>query len=231
MKPFPVFLVVLGTACPLLRSEVEEDIPYGIEAVTGLRSAYSHRGFELADSTLDFQLETEVTINNDLSLAAGGWIASELGGQFEEKTGFLELRTTLGDAFTASGLIGYHGYSNSVIRSGFDISGTFTWYADTAWNFSTSIAHDCGAGGWHGELSGHWYKRLSDDAFLSGKLGISGTEDYYGHSGFGDLSGRLSLTYNVNTMLSVTPFAGWSYELRHRDGNEIHAGVWLEVSF
>ena len=231
MKHLALFFVVLGATCPFLKSEVAEDIPYGIEAVTGLRSAYSYRGFELASSTLDFQLETEVTINNDLSLAAGGWIASELGGQFEEKTGFLELRTTLGDAFTASAAIGYHGYSNSIIRSGLDLSGSFTWYAKTDWKFSTSVAHDCGAGGWHGELASHWYKRLSDDAFFSGKLGITGTEDYYGHSGLSDLNGRLSVTYNINTMLSVTPFVGYSHELRHRDGNEIHAGLWFEVSF
>ena len=231
MKNFVLVLVVLGVTCPLLKSEVGEDIPYGIEAVTGLRSAYSYRGFELASSTLDFQLETEVAINNDLSLAAGGWIASELGGQFEEKTGFLELRTTLGDAFTAGAAVGYHGYRNSVIRSGFDLSGTFTWHTKTDWKFSTSVAHDCGVGGWYGELASHWYKRLSDDAFLSGKLGVSGTEDYYGLSGLSELNGRLSFTYNVNTMLSVTPFVGYSHELRHRDGNEIHAGFWFEVSF
>jgi len=231
MKHFPVFLIVLGTACSPIKGEIEEDIPFGIEAVTGLRSAYSYRGFELATSTLDFQLETEVTINNDLSLAAGGWIASESGGDFEEITSFVELRTTIGDAFTASASAAYHGYSNSVIRSGFDLSGTFTWHAKTEWNFSTSVAHDCGAGGWHAELASHWYKRLSDDAFLSGKIGVSGTEDYYGLTGFGDLTGRLSFTYNVNSMLSVTPFLGWSYELQHRDGDEIHAGFWFEVSF
>jgi hypothetical protein len=231
MKHLPLFLIVLGTAGPLVKGEVEEDIPLGIEAVTGLRSAYSYRSFELAATTLDFQLETEVAINNDLSLAAGGWIASESGGDFEEKTSFLEVRTTIGDAFTTSAAVAYHAYNNSVIRSGFDLSGTFTWHAEATWNLSTSVAHDCGAGGWHAELSSHWYKRLSDDAFLSGKIGISGTEDYYELSGLSDINGRLSLTYNVNTMLSVTPFVGWSYELRHRDGDEIHAGIWFEVSF
>jgi len=42
-------------------AEVENEIPYGIEAVTGFRSEYVYRGFNLAeDSVLDFQIEAEI---------------------------------------------------------------------------------------------------------------------------------------------------------------------------
>ena len=74
MKHLTTFLIAAGTFASLLRAEIEEDIPYGIEAVTGLRSAYTYRGLELASSTLDFQLAAEVAVDNQLSVGAGAWI-------------------------------------------------------------------------------------------------------------------------------------------------------------
>ena len=231
MKHLTTFLIAAGTFASLLRAEIEEDIPYGIEAVTGLRSAYTYRGLELASSTLDFQLAAEVAVDNQLSVGAGAWIATESDGDFYEQAGFLELHTTLGDAFTASAGLTYHRYGGSAIRSGFDLSGSLRWHAYKDWSFSTSIAHDYGSGGWYSELTSDWFRRLSDDAFLSGRIGISATKDYYGISGLSDLSGRVALTYNINSMLSVSPFIGWSYELQHRDGDEMYGGVWFEASF
>ena len=61
--------------------------------------------------------------------------------------------------------------------------------------------------------------------------GVSIVEDFYGVSGFNDFYGRVSVTYNINSILSLTPFAGWSVEIEDNDGNEVFGGLWLEISF
>ena len=63
-------------------AEVDSEIPLGIEAVTGLRTDYVHRGFQLAESALDFQLEAEIILSNNNSLSLGFAHLSESGGVF-----------------------------------------------------------------------------------------------------------------------------------------------------
>lgn len=70
-------LTLLALCLPTsLTADVENDIPIGIEAVTGYRSAYVYRGFELAESTLDFQIEAEIAINNNTFINVGAWYAT-----------------------------------------------------------------------------------------------------------------------------------------------------------
>jgi hypothetical protein len=40
-------------------AEVESNIPLGVEAVTGYRTEYIHRGMSLADDVIDFQLSCQ----------------------------------------------------------------------------------------------------------------------------------------------------------------------------
>ena len=65
----PLILTALSvTSTATVCSVFGEDIKYGIEAVTGFRSNYVQRGFEVAETTLDFQIETEVAINDNTCL-------------------------------------------------------------------------------------------------------------------------------------------------------------------
>ena len=51
---------LLFLSVPFLASaEIQNEIPLGIEAVTGYRTEYVHRGFKLADDVFDFQLHMQ----------------------------------------------------------------------------------------------------------------------------------------------------------------------------
>ncbi len=225
--------LLLGLFCAgiSLSPGQEDDIPLGIEAVTGFRSDYVYRGFHLAQTTMDFQLETEVVINDVLSLGAGGWVATQLDDGFNERTGFIELYANLLEGVGVGASGAYHSYDHDIFKSGFDLTAFLLWHPANNWSITAEVSRNLASEGWHGELSGQWSHRVSDDAYFGMAMGVSITEDYYGHSGLNDFNGRISLTYNINSMLSVTPFAGWSHELTARDGDELYGGLWFEISF
>ncbi len=231
MKSLSNLLFGLFCAGVSLAPGQEDDIPLGIEAVAGFRSDYVYRGFDLAQTTMDFQVETELVISDALSLGAGGWVATQLDDGFNERTGFIDLYANVLDGVTigASGV--YRAYDHDILKSGFDLTASLIWHPASDWSIAAEVSRDFPSAGWYGELSGQWSRRLSDDAYLGMAMGISATDDYYGHSGLNDFNGRISLTYNINSMVSVTPFAGWSHELTTRDGDELYGGLWFEISF
>ena len=73
MKHLSALILVTSLFSPSLSAELEGDIPWGLEAVTGARTGYAYRGFDLAGPLFDFQLEGELVLREDLSLNAGGW--------------------------------------------------------------------------------------------------------------------------------------------------------------
>ena len=231
MKSLSNLLFGLFCAGVSLAPAQEDDIPLGIEAVAGFRSDYVYRGFNLAQTTMDFQVETELVISDALSLGTGGWVATQLDDGFNERTGFIDLYANVFDEVTigASGV--YRAYDHDILKSGFDLTASLIWHPASDWSISAEVSRDFPSAGWYGELAGQWSRRLSDDAYLGMAMGISATDDYYGHSGLNDFNGRISLTYNINSMVSVTPFAGWSHELTTRDGDELYGGLWFEISF
>ena len=85
MKSLSNLLFGLFCAGVSLAPGQEDDIPLGIEAVAGFRSDYVYRGFDLAQTTMDFQVETELVISDALSLGAGGWVATQLDDGFNEE--------------------------------------------------------------------------------------------------------------------------------------------------
>lgn len=218
---------------PALPAEIESDIPLGLEAVTGVRSSYVHRGFELADTLFEFQLEGEVALSRSTYLNLGGWIGTGSGDDFEEYTGFIDLRRDLSDLLTIGLSATYHGYSNSFFDDGLDLGAFATLYATEDLDFTFGAYHDFGADGWYANAETGWSTRLGEDAYFALTGGLSWLDDYYGRSGMNDLYGRASVTYNINSTVSLTPFLGWSFEIDddEGDGDEVFGGLWFEVVF
>ena len=231
MKHLVTALLAASFATSPLFADLEDDIPLGIEAVTGIRSDYVYRGFNLADVVMDFQLETSIVLDDTLALSAGGWFSSEVSDNFTEGVAFLDLSYSLHNDITAGGSASYHAYDHNFFENGFDLGAFLTWHAGRDWNMEAGVYRDFATNGWYAHLGSDWSFRLSDKAYLGINTGVSAVEDYYGQSGLNDFHGQASLTYNINTMLSITTFTGWSCELDNGDGSEIYGGLWFEVSF
>lgn len=216
-----------------LHGELEDEVPLGFEGVTGYRSNYVYRGFQLADHTLDFQLEAEVTVAENLYLNLGGWIGTEFSNTFSEHSGFLELRYDLTEQITVGTSATFHDFDNSMFVDGFDLGVFGSYYLTDDWDVTAGAYFDEGSSAWYSELETGWSYRISDDAYFGLIGGVSLVEELYGSSGLHDFFGRVSLTYNINSVVSFTPFAGWSVEFDDTDGdgNELFGGLWFEVSF
>lgn len=215
-------------------SDSSKDIPLGIEAVTGLRSNYFYRGFDLADSTLDFQLETEVALSNHWFVNVGGWYASEGDGDFRDTSAFVEVRKEWKD-FTFSLIAAYHDYDGSdVFESGLDFGVESSWYISEAFDLKVGLYRDFEAEAWYAKVEGGYSRKVTDDSYLTLSTGLSWVDDYYGRDGLNDYFGRLAFTYNVNSGISLTPFVGYSVPFEGSDPlaeDSFEAGLWFEVSF
>ncbi len=228
-------LTLLALSMPLtLSAEVENEIQWGVEAVTGYRSNYVYRGFELSESTIDFQLEAEFALSNNLSLNAGGWYATETGsGDFDEAAGFMHLRHQTTEHLTLGLSATYRDFNHLFFESGVDIGAFGTWHFCRDFGITLGGSYDTGAEGWYGHLETNWTKPLSDKAFFSLKTGVSAVDNYYGRDGFNDVYGRIALTYNISETVSLTPFVGGSALLDSDDFGDdtAFAGIWFEVRF
>lgn len=228
-------LTLIALALPMsVSAEVEEDIQWGVEAVTGYRSNYVYRGFELSESTLDFQLEAEFALTNNLALNVGGWYATETGsGDFDEAAGFLKLHHQTTEHLTLGAGATYRDFNNSLFEEGVDVGAYATWHFCRGFGITLGGNYDTGAEGWYGNLETNWTKPLNEKAFFSLQTGVSAVDDYYGRDGFNDVYGRASLTYNISDTVSVTPFVGGSALLDSNDIGDDTAfgGIWFEVRF
>lgn len=223
-----------------LHADVEDDIQLGVEAVTGFRSNYVYRGFELAESTLDFQIEAEIALNNDTLLNVGAWYATETGnGDFDEAAFFTTLRFEKSDKLTLGLSATYRSFSHSkpplsvIFEDGVDLGGFATWHFCRDFNATVGAYYDTGADGWYGHMETKWSKVISDKAFFQLKTGVSYVDDYYGRDGLNDAYSRLSLTYHISDTVSITPFVGGSVLLDSSDpgDDQAYGGVWFEVRF
>ena len=226
-------LLALFISAPLATAEIESDLLIGIETVTGIRSGYVHRGFDMADGLFDFQVEGEITLHECVYLNVGGWVAIENGGPFEEYAGFLDLRTDVTNIVTVGAALTYHEYDGSMFDSGVDLGAFVTLYPTDDWDVTVGAYHDFGAEGWYVNAESGWSTRLGEDSYFALMGGVSWVDNYYGRSGMNDFYGRASVTYNVNSTVSLTPFLGWSLEIDddNGDGDELFGGLWLELIF
>lgn len=228
--PFRAFLLSLFAFSLSLPAEVEDDLTLGIETVTGLRSNYIFRGFQLADATLETQAETEIALGDDSFLGLAAWHVAESSGDFSETAFGISFRRDFENiSLTAS--LDYRIFSESLFQDGIDIGAKAQWFIDDNWDLAAKAHYDFGAEGSYFALEGGWSQPLGEDFFIAVESGISAVSSYYERSGINDAYGRLSITYNINSFLSISPFAGYSIGLDDNATDEAYAGIWLAVSF
>lgn len=232
----------LATACLTctLHADVEDEIPLGVEAVTGIRSEYVYRGFQLSeDSVLDFQAEAEIALNKHTFLNVGGWYATDTGdGDFEEAAGFAKLRFQKSDKLTIGLSATYRSLDHPVFEDGADLGVFGTWSFCRDFSLTAGAYYDTGAEAWYAHAETNWSHVLSDKAYISLKTGVSYVNDYYGRDGLNDIYTRLSLTYHISENVSVTPFIGASWLIEDdstvagiNNDDNAYGGLWFIVRF
>lgn len=219
-------------ALPSLYAEVDSEIPLGIEAVTGIRSSYVHRGFELADSSLDFQLEAEVSLSDKSSVHLGFSHLAESDGDFSETSAYLEFTHTLNQNFSVGTSLTYRDRDESVLESGFDL-GFFTSYSlNDDWKWRTELNFDFGESGIYLASELEWSYIVSEKSFLAIEGGVSVVSDYFNRDGFNDLYAKITYTYALSDQVALSPFLGTSIQLDDQDADDTaYAGLWFEVIF
>lgn len=213
-------------------AEVETEIPFGIEAVTGIRSDFVHRGFQLADSALDFQLETELTLSNHTSLHFGLSHLTENGGNFTETSGYFEITHNFSKCFLAGASVTYRDRRDSILDGGFDL-GLFTSLdLHKDWRWRNELNFDLGVEGIWFRSAIEWSTVITEDAFLIVEGGLSAVSGYLDRDGLNDFHTRISLTYAISEQVSISPFLGSSIQIEDSSASDLfYAGLWFEVIF
>jgi len=217
---------------PQSQAEVDSEIPLGIEAVTGLRSGYVHRGFELADTSLDFQMEAEINLSDETWINLGLAHLAESDGNFSETTAYFEVSHGWTEKFTTGASLTYRDRNESLLDSGLDF-GFFTSYAiNDDWKWHNEINFDFGESGVHLATEIEWSHVVSDKSFVTIESGLSFVSDYLDRDGFNDLYARIAFTYAISDRVAITPFLGTSLQLANHTGDDVaYGGFWFEVNF
>jgi len=224
-------LVLSALALTNVHAEVDTELPIGIEAVTGYRSDYLYKGSKLAGETIDFQLSGEMAYSNTQFLEYSLWHATESGdGDFSE-SGLAFTYTEQRDQFDYFVGVKYRNLDHDLYQSGFEMRAGARWHHNEFTAISGEISYDTGADGWYSELYWRQLHDLSEDAFVSMRLGLSAVDNYYDRDGLNDAFARVSFTYNISKNVSVTPFVGTSVQFYGDDDTELYGGAWFEVSF
>ncbi|MGE9268968.1 MAG: hypothetical protein ACQKBY_12800 [Verrucomicrobiales bacterium] len=211
-----------------------DDIPIGIEAVTGLRSGYLYRGFKLADTALDFQIETEIALSEDTFLNTGAWHLAESDGDFSESGVFLDFRHALTEKWILGSSLLYRNFDHAVFDSGVDAGLSLSYQINDSWDWKSTASYDFGAEGFYASSDLRWSYVVSDSSFLNLLGGLSAVSDYYGRDGLNDLYLRLTYTYAFNERIALTPFIGGSFvfdDEGYLSDDEAYGGIWFEVNF
>jgi hypothetical protein len=214
--------------------EVESNIPLGVEAVTGYRTELVHRGFVVAEDVFDFQVETEIVLADEWSVAIGGLYGTgsvhQSNEDFSETFGFVELRYGAKE-WIAGWFVGYRNFSGSMLGDGWETGPFFTWHWNDDLDTTARILHDEAADSLFATLDASWSKALDEKSFIVVKGGVSVVDDFYGSKGFHAAELRVSYTYLVAPNVSFTPFVGTSLGIDDAADDSVYGGLWFEVTF
>lgn len=209
----------------------QDEIPYGIEVLTGYRSEYIDRGFSLSHGLIEVQLGSEIALSDEWMLELGGWYGTGTGSDdFEVASAFFGVRYD-GEMWDIGLDTGFSSYDHRLFRDGVNAGPYFNWYPSDDWRFGAQVEYDSGADGWYGAVETGWSKPTGRDSFLRAHAGVSAVSDFYGRSGLNDLYARLGWTYGFNRSVAVTPFVGTSVALDSAASTRLYAGLWFEVNF
>jgi hypothetical protein len=221
-----------ASLCLPAGAEIENDIPLGIEAVTGFRTGYLYRGFELAQTSLDFQIEAEIALSDIDTINFGSWYLGEGDGNFSETGAFVDYRHEVDAKTVVGSSLTYRHFGKSILESGVDLGFFVTYQASADWDLKAGTYYDFGNEAFYTALDIRWSKPISDSAFIALENGISYVDDYLTRDGFNDLYGRFSLTYAVSDSVAFTPFVGWSIQLDDSIASDfIQGGLLFEFIF
>ncbi|MFT6179902.1 MAG: hypothetical protein ACI9NQ_001018 [Paracoccaceae bacterium] len=223
---------ILFVITSALQAEVDTEIPLGIEAVTGLRTSYVHRGFELADTSLDFQMQAEVTLSNETSVHLGFSHLAESNGDFSETSAYVELTHNLSKDLLAGTSLTYRDRNASLLSSGLDL-GVFTSYAlNHDWRWRNELNFDFGENGLYFASEVEWSHLISDRSFVTIEGGMSFVANYLERNGLNDFYARVSYTFTISDRVAITPFFGTSLQLDDHESDDVaYGGFWFEVIF
>jgi hypothetical protein len=213
------------------RAEVETEIPFGVEAVTGFRTDLVERGFKLGENILDVQLQSEVTLNNEWTIGFGALHATASGSSaYEESRGFVQLYREHG-ALRYGWNAAYRDVQSDIWRDGWETGPFISVALNDDVVAGMKLLYDHGAQGYYVEAHLTWSYLLSEKSFLTLDGGAGAVADYYGRDGMHDLNMRFAYTYNVAKNVSFSPFVGASLGINEDAVDQIYSGIWLEVTF
>jgi len=206
-----------------------EDIPYGVEFVAGIRHGYHQRGLDLANDLIDLQFQANVTLTKTQSVDIALWQGSEISGDYSE-FGFLVGATQDFDSFSLSLELNYSSYTSDLIDTGAEISFGIDYPIMKNVSLYGQLGYNEAAESLFAQLGAYATTRVTDDSFFTVKSDLNIADSYYGRNGIYDLTTRASYTYNINSMLSMTPFTSLSLAF-DGGGSDFSAGMWVEVFF
>ena len=223
---------ILITSPQILRAEDDKEVPLGIEAVTGIRSNYIFRGIELSQTSLDFQVQAELVLNDKTSFHFGVSHLAESSADFSETSPYLELSRYLRDDFLIGASFTYRDRNEGLLSSGFDF-GLFSNYAiNDDWLWRNEINFDFGEDAFYINTEIEWSHVINKDSFISIRTGLSYANGYLDRTGLNDFHTRLTYTYNISDVVSVTPFIGSTTTIAsNNQNNTVFGGLWFEVIF
>lgn len=221
----PLLLAASGIAA------AQDEIPYGVEFLTGYRSEYVDRGFDLSQDLIEVQIGSEFALSNHWLLQFGGWYGTGTGsGDFEAAEAFLGIRYET-ETWDAGIDTSFTSYDHRIFRDAFTAGPFFNWYPHRDWRFGGIIEFDTGTDGWYGAVEAGWSQPTGRKSFVRAHAGASAVSGFYGRNGLNDLYARLAWTYGFNRTVAITPFVGTSIALDSAGSNQLYAGLWFEVNF
>lgn len=233
MKAYALFLLAFPCALSCAIADVESDLPLGIEALTGYHSHSVYRGLELSEEALDFQLSTEVALNNDWLVGISGWHIASSSDDFTETSGELSLIYRSDSDWTFTTGITQRSFDHPIVESGTEVFADLSYEFSIDFSAAARLSYDDASGSALGELSIHYSRVINDSAWWAIEAGTLLADDFYGASGLASANARLSATYLINSQLSITPYLAHSEQIDDAFGEEsvTSAGVWFAISF
>lgn len=226
MRRALLFSVALSAA-----SATAQDVPLGIEAVTSVRSGYVFRGFDLAGTTLEAQLATEISLQTDHFLGAGVYHLAGGSDRLRHTGAYLDYRLKVTEALSWTNSLNYQSFTGGPLDTGVEFQTALDYAINDDFSLRSLLLHDFQTSGQYGETEATYSYVVNDSSFLVGTVGLSYLADYYGKSGLNALYARASYTYGLNKTISVTPFAGLNLGLGDETDDEAWAGLHFEVFF